>query len=65
LEAVTEQIKDTITRHKNLEIFLEELKSQGELVIEFNPLLWNSLVDYVTIFEKDKVQVVFKNGFTI
>src|SRR5699024_10798201 len=65
LELVTEQIKDKITRHKNLEIFLNELKNQGGLITEFDPLLWNSLVDYVTVYERDKVQVNFKNGIKI
>ena len=65
LEATTNQIKDKITRHKNLEIFLQELKNQEGLLTEFNPLLWNSIVDYITVFEEDKVQVVFKNGITI
>ncbi len=65
LEFTTEQIKDKITRHKNLEIFLNELKNQDELIAEFDPLLWNSLVDYVTVFEEDEVQISFKNGIKI
>lgn len=65
LELVTEQIKDKITRHKNLEIFLDELQKQDELISEFDPLLWNSLVDYVTVYEKKEVQVTFKNGIDI
>ncbi|HHX23839.1 MAG TPA: recombinase family protein, partial [Thermoanaerobacterales bacterium] len=65
LELTTEQIKDKITRHKNLQIFLNELKNQGELITEFDPLLWNSLVNYVTVYEKYKIQVTFKNSFII
>lgn len=65
LEAVTEQIKDKITRHKNLEIFLEELKNQRELITEFDPFLWNSLVDYMTVYGKEKVKVNFRNGAEI
>lgn len=65
LETVTEQIKDRITRHKNLEIFLDELHKQEGLISEFDPLLWNSLVDYLTVFEKDKIEVSFKNGINI
>jgi site-specific DNA recombinase len=65
LELTTEEIKDKITRHKNLEIFLNELKNQDELIAEFDPLLWNGLVDYVTVFEEDEVQVSFKNGIKI
>src|SRR5690625_4315483 len=65
LELVTEQIKDKTTRHKNLEIFLDKLQKQDKLISEFDPLLWNSLVDYVTVYEKDRVQVTFKNGSKI
>ena len=46
--------------YKNLEIFLDELQKQDGLISEFDPLLWNSLVDYVTVFEKDEVQIIFK-----
>lgn len=62
LEATTDQIKDKITRHQNLEIFLQELNHQEGLLKEFDPLLWNSLVDYLTVFEEEKIQVTFKNG---
>ena len=62
LEAATEQLKDKITRYKNLEIFLDKLAKQEGLISEFDPLLWNSLVDYLTVFEEDKIRVTFKNG---
>jgi site-specific DNA recombinase len=65
LELTTEQIKDKITRHKNLQIFLDELKNQDDLITEFDPLLWNSLVDYVTVSEKDDVRFTFKDGTEI
>lgn len=65
LEAATEQIKDKTTRHKNLEIFLEELKNQDGLMTEFDPLLWNSLVDYITVYGKEEIRVSFKNGINI
>ncbi|MDD4570780.1 MAG: recombinase family protein, partial [Tepidanaerobacteraceae bacterium] len=67
LELTTEQIKDRITRHKNLEIFLDELQKQDGFISEFDPLLWNSLVDYITFYckDRDKVQVTFKNGIDI
>jgi DNA invertase Pin-like site-specific DNA recombinase/regulator of replication initiation timing len=65
LELTTEQIKDKITRHKNLEIFLDELQKQDGLISEFDPLLWNSLVDYVAVFEKENVKLSFKNGAEI
>lgn len=65
LELVTEQIRDKTARHKNLELFLDKLQKQNGLISEFNPILWNSLVDYVTVYEKDKTEVSFKNGLEI
>ncbi len=65
LETTTGQIKDKITRHKNLEIFLQELKNQEGLLKEFDPLLWNSLIDHLTVFEEDETQVAFKNRIEI
>jgi site-specific DNA recombinase len=35
------------------------------LILEFDPLLWNSLVDYVAVFEKDDVRFTFKDGTEI
>ena len=65
LELITEQIKDKKTRHKNLEIFLDDLRKQDGFISEFDPLLWNSLMDYMTVYEKEEVQVTFKNGINI
>ena len=65
LELTTEQIKDKITRHKNLEIFLNELQKQDGLISDFDPLLWHSLVDYVTVYNKDELHFTFKNGLKI
>jgi regulator of replication initiation timing len=62
LETVTEQIKDKITRHKNLGIFLDELQKQNGLISEFDTCLWNSMVDCVTVYRDDNIQFVFKNG---
>lgn len=35
------------------------------LIAKFDPLLWNSLVDYLTVFEEGKVQITFRNGTDI
>ena len=45
--------------------FLAELKNQDELLTDFDPLLWHSLVDCVTVLDKENVQITFKNGITI
>jgi len=45
--------------------FLDELKKQNELLTEFDPLLLHSLVDFIIVFEKEKVQVIIKSGVKI
>ena len=65
LEKVSGQIKEKVTRRQTMAAFLDELKKQDELLTDFDQLLWHSLVDYIIVFEKDKVQVNFKNGITI
>jgi len=65
LEKVSRQIKEKVTRRQTMAAFLAELKKQDELLTDFDPLLWHSLVDYIIVFEKEKVQVVYKNGIKI
>ena len=65
LEKVSRQIKEKVTRRQTMAAFLDELKKQDELLTDFDPLLLNSLVDYVIVFEEEKVQIIFKNGADI
>ena len=65
LEKVSGQIKEKVTRRQTMAAFLDELKKQDELLTDFDPLLWHSLVDYIIFFDKEKVQVVYKNGVKI
>lgn len=65
LEKVSGQIKEKVTRRQTMAAFLAELKKQDELLTDFDPLLWHSLVDCVTVLDKENVQITFKNGITI
>lgn len=65
LEKVTEQIKNKNIRYKNLNLFLDKLEKQDGLISEFDPLLWNSLVDYATVNYQEEVRFTFKNGTEI
>ena len=65
LESISRQIKEKVTRRQTMAAFLDELKKQDELLTDFDPLLWHSLVDYIIFFDKEKVQVVYKNGVKI
>lgn len=62
LEIVTEQIKRKMASLKTIEAFLLDLQNQKELLTGFDPLLWHSLVDFVTVYGKDDVRFTFKNG---
>ena len=61
LEAVIGETNDKKTRKAKIDTFLDELK-RLDGVKEFQPTLWYSLADYITVYSKDDVRVTFKNG---
>ena len=65
IEEVAAAISDKATRQATIEDFLRELRSLGGMVTEFDPMLWVSLVDFVTVYSKDDVRVTFKDGTEI
>ena len=65
LEAVTGQINYKETRRATIETFLGTLRRQGGLLTDFGPLLWHSLLDYITVYGKDDVRFIFKDGTDI
>ena len=64
LEAVTGEISDKQERQATIEAFLDELR-RLDIVTEFQPVLWYSLVDFMTVYSKDDVRVTFKDGTEI
>ena len=62
---VTAAISDKATRQATIEDFLKELQALDGLITEFDPMLWVSLVDFVTVYSKDDVRVTFKDGTEI
>ena len=64
LEAVTGKIRDKQARQATIEAFLDELK-RLDGVTEFQPSLWYSLADFMTVYSKDDVRVTFKDGTEI
>ena len=65
LEKVSGQIKEKVTRRQTMAAFLDELKKQDELPIDFDPLLFHSLIEHVTVNSADDMNFVFKNGTEI
>jgi len=65
LEAVLGQIKEKDIHRADVETFLAELQKRNDLLTDFDPLLWHSLVDFMTVYEKDNICFTFKDGTVI
>ncbi len=65
LEAVSHAIVEKQAQREKVEMFLAELEKQDGLCTEFDESLWISLVDYVTVYNKDDVRFTFKDGTEI
>ena len=62
LEMVTDEINDKRARQASIEKFLNELRRQKNLIADFTPELWYSLIDFMTVYGKGDVRVTFKDG---
>ncbi|MGD1819097.1 MAG: hypothetical protein ACPKOI_04355 [Pleomorphochaeta sp.] len=49
-------------RKIHIDRFLETLKVQDDLITEFPPKLFTSIVDIVEVFSKREIKIHFKNG---
>jgi len=63
--AVTDEITDKQTRLSTINAFLCTLQNQEDLLTEFDEKLWCSLMDYATVYDKDDVRFIFKDGTEI
>ncbi len=50
---------------KKIDLFLDGLQKQKEMVTEFDEDLWYSLIEYMTVFEKEDIRFTFKDGTEI
>ena len=55
-------LADKYSRKIQIDSFLETIKSQDELITEFSPKLFISIVDIVEVFSKREIKIHFKNG---
>lgn len=60
--AETEKAK---LKKETIEFFIENFRHQRETVIEFDESLWLSMVECVTVYSKENIQVTLKNGITV
>ncbi len=61
-----DKISDMIAKKKAkaeiLQGFIKRLQKQERLIDEFDKSLWSSLVDFITVYNKEDIRVTFKDG---
>lgn len=65
LDEVSQTITEKQAHREKIEMFLAGLQKQEDLVTEFDEDLWYSLIEYVTVFDKENVRFTFKDGTEI
>ena len=64
-EKLDQQISDALVRRKNIEIFLEGLKTVRECITEFDISTWHRLVDNMKVMPDKTLLFQMRNGSTI
>lgn len=64
-DRVTTVIANKQAKKAELELFVENLKTQDRAVTEFDEELWISMVECVTVYGKEDIRVEFKNEIVV
>ena len=65
LDEVGSAITEKQAKKEQIERFLAELERQDGVTTEFDEEQWYSLVDFVTVFNKEDIRFTFKDGSEI
>lgn len=65
LDEAGNAITEKQAKKEQIEMFLAELEQQDGVTTEFDENLWYSLVDFVTVFNKEDICFTFKDGTEI
>ena len=65
VDALDAEIREKQTKRKSIERFIQTIKEQPMLIDSFDPILWRSLVDRVTIYSHNDVRFTFMDGTVI
>ena len=65
LNEVSQGITEKQAHREKIELFLDGLQKQKELLTDFDEDLWYSLIEYVTVFDKEDIRFTFKDGTEI
>ncbi len=63
--AAEKSIKERHAKAERLDAFAKALESQSKRLTEFDEGLWGTLVDFMTVYNKDDISVTFKDGAEI
>ncbi len=62
LDACQAELGERKVRRQLIESFLRKLEISEELVAEFGIGLWNTMVETMTVYSRDNIEFVFKDG---
>lgn len=65
LHEVGNAITERQAKKEQIERFLARLERQNGVVTEFDEDQWYSMVDFVTVFNKEDIRFTFKDGTEI
>ena len=65
MEATESEIKRRRLRRTNIDRFIEDMMRQPEIITTFDPILWSTMVERVTVYSKMDVRFTFRNGTEI
>lgn len=65
LESIRNEINQKETSKLNIKHFLKTLQKQDKLISEFDLIQFQSLVEFITVYNKEDIHVTFKNGMEI
>ena len=61
-DSVCAEMDDKRIRRATVEQFIADLAKQDALLTEFEPEVWHSLVDFITVYSLENIRITFKNG---
>lgn len=64
-DALQEDLSERAAKRERIEIYLKELSRAENLVTEFDEGLWNTMVDTLTIYSKERIVFRFRDGSEI
>ena len=64
-DALQENLSERVAKRERIEIYLKELSRAENLVTSFDDGLWNTMVDTLTIYSKERIVFRFRDGSEI